>query len=135
MDREIVKNWKFWAMLGAGFITGTVAGLLYAPMEGAELRRRAGGLATNVAHSAADTANKVAAAAQSGVTVYGGAARSAGSKIERLFKAVSAGLDEAPWAYKDIVSVMAAQKELARPVARFMPRLVKMAPSGERPED
>lgn len=48
---------------------------------------------------------------------------------------ISAGLDEAPWAYKDIVSVMAAQKELARPVARFMPRLVKMAPSGERPED
>jgi tRNA-splicing ligase RtcB (3'-phosphate/5'-hydroxy nucleic acid ligase) len=48
---------------------------------------------------------------------------------------ISAGLDEAPWAYKDIVSVMAAQKELARPVGRFMPRLVKMAPSGERPED
>ena len=48
---------------------------------------------------------------------------------------ISAGLDEAPWAYKDIHSVMAAQKELARPVARFMPRLVKMAPSGERPED
>jgi tRNA-splicing ligase RtcB len=48
---------------------------------------------------------------------------------------ISAGLDEAPWAYKDILSVMAAQKELARPVARFMPRLVKMAPSGDRPED
>ncbi|HMK38317.1 MAG TPA: RtcB family protein, partial [Bacteroidota bacterium] len=48
---------------------------------------------------------------------------------------ISAGLDEAPWAYKDIHSVMAAQKDLATPVARFMPRLVKMAPSGERPED
>lgn len=48
---------------------------------------------------------------------------------------LSAGLDEAPWAYKDILAVVAAQKELATPVARFMPRLVKMAPSGERPED
>jgi len=48
---------------------------------------------------------------------------------------ISAGLDEAPWAYKDIRAVMAAQTELAAPVARFMPRLVKMAPSGERPED
>jgi tRNA-splicing ligase RtcB len=48
---------------------------------------------------------------------------------------ISAGLDEAPWAYKDINAVMEAQKSLATPVARFMPRLVKMAPSGERPED
>jgi tRNA-splicing ligase RtcB len=48
---------------------------------------------------------------------------------------ISAGLDEVPWAYKDINEVMAAQLDLARPVARFMPRLVKMAPAGERPED
>jgi tRNA-splicing ligase RtcB len=48
---------------------------------------------------------------------------------------ISAGLDEVPWAYKDINSVMAAQQDLARTLATFMPRLVKMAPSGERPED
>ena len=48
---------------------------------------------------------------------------------------ISAGLDEVPWAYKDITAVMDAQKDLARTVGRFMPRLVKMAPSGERPED
>ncbi len=48
---------------------------------------------------------------------------------------ISAGLDEVPWAYKDINEVMSAQLDLARPVARFMPRLVKMAPAGERPED
>ncbi len=48
---------------------------------------------------------------------------------------LSAGLDEVPWAYKDIVGVMEAQKDLARPLARFMPRLVKMAPAGEIPED
>jgi tRNA-splicing ligase RtcB len=48
---------------------------------------------------------------------------------------ISAGLDEVPWAYKDITLVMSAQKDLVRILARFMPRLVKMAPSGERPED
>lgn len=48
---------------------------------------------------------------------------------------ISAGLDEAPMAYKDIESVMAAQADLVEAVARFEPRLVKMAPAGERPED
>ena len=48
---------------------------------------------------------------------------------------LSAGLDEAPMAYKDIHQVMAAQDDLVEVVARFEPRLVKMAPSGERPED
>jgi tRNA-splicing ligase RtcB len=48
---------------------------------------------------------------------------------------ISAGLDEVPMAYKDIHEVMAAQQDLVEVVARFDPRLVKMAPSGERPED
>ncbi len=48
---------------------------------------------------------------------------------------LSAGLDEAPTAYKDIESVMRAQAELVRKIARFQPRIVKMAPDGERPED
>jgi len=30
---------------------------------------------------------------------------------------------------------MAAQSDLVEPIARFMPRIVKMAPAGERPED
>ena len=50
-------------------------------------------------------------------------------------KLISAGLDEVPWAYKDIDEVMAAQTDLARPIGRFMPRIVKMAPAGERSED
>lgn len=53
----------------------------------------------------------------------------------RGVKLLSAGLDEAPVVYKDIEKVMQAQRELVRPIARFMPRLVKMAPAGERPED
>jgi RNA-splicing ligase RtcB len=48
---------------------------------------------------------------------------------------LSAGLDEVPMAYKDIDEVMRAQEDLVEPLARFEPRLVKMAPSGEPPED
>ena len=48
---------------------------------------------------------------------------------------ISAGLDEAPFVYKDINTVMEAQKDLVDLVARFMPKIVKMAPAGERPED
>jgi tRNA-splicing ligase RtcB (3'-phosphate/5'-hydroxy nucleic acid ligase) len=54
---------------------------------------------------------------------------------ERGVTLLSAGLDEVPMAYKDIDDVMAAQHDLVEPLARFDPRLVKMAPSGEPPED
>ncbi|MFK7788586.1 MAG: RtcB family protein [Phycisphaeraceae bacterium] len=48
---------------------------------------------------------------------------------------MSAGLDEVPGVYKDIEEVMADQSDLVEKVARFDPKLVKMAPAGERPED
>jgi tRNA-splicing ligase RtcB len=48
---------------------------------------------------------------------------------------ISAGLDEVPMGYKDIELVMSAQSDLVEIVARFDPKLVKMAPDGERPED
>ena len=48
---------------------------------------------------------------------------------------LSAGIDEAPGAYKDIHSVMAAQSDLVEVVARFDPKIVKMADAGEKPED
>lgn len=54
---------------------------------------------------------------------------------ERQVTLLSAGLDEVPMAYKDIHQVMAAQSDLVETLARFDPRLVKMAPAGERPED
>jgi tRNA-splicing ligase RtcB (3'-phosphate/5'-hydroxy nucleic acid ligase) len=54
---------------------------------------------------------------------------------EQGVELLTAGLDEAPMAYKDIDEVMAAQDELVEIVARFQPKLVKMAPAGERPED
>lgn len=54
---------------------------------------------------------------------------------ERNVHLISAGLDEVPGVYKDIHQVMAAQSDLVDVLAEFMPRLVKMAPSGERAED
>jgi tRNA-splicing ligase RtcB len=54
---------------------------------------------------------------------------------ERGVTLLSAGLDEVPMAYKDINEVMAAQQDLVEPLARFEPRLVKMAPGSEPAED
>jgi tRNA-splicing ligase RtcB len=38
-------------------------------------------------------------------------------------------------AYKDIRQVMSAQEDLVTVLGQFDPKLVKMAPHGERPED
>lgn len=54
---------------------------------------------------------------------------------ERDVHLISAGLDEVPFAYKDIDEVMARQTDLVEVIARFDPRIVKMAPDGERAED
>ncbi|MBM3845830.1 MAG: RtcB family protein [Verrucomicrobia bacterium] len=54
---------------------------------------------------------------------------------DRGVKLISAGLDEVPGVYKDIHQVMAAQADLVEILGRFDPKLVKMAPHGERPED
>ncbi|TVQ52635.1 MAG: RtcB family protein, partial [Phycisphaerales bacterium] len=54
---------------------------------------------------------------------------------ERNVTLLSAGLDEVPGVYKDIHEVMAQQSDLVDVLARFEPRIVKMAPAGDRPED
>jgi tRNA-splicing ligase RtcB len=48
---------------------------------------------------------------------------------------LSAGIDENPHAYKDIREVMRAQSDLVDIVARFDPKIVRMADAGEKPED
>lgn len=45
---------------------------------------------------------------------------------------IGAGLDEAPMAYKDIHQVMAAQQELVDVVAKFTPKMVRMAEDGSK---
>lgn len=62
------------------------------------------------------------------------------SEVKKLLQAkeitlLSAGLDEVPMAYKNIDTVMAAQADLVEVMARFEPKIVKMARAGERPED
>ena len=46
---------------------------------------------------------------------------------QRGVRLISGWLDEVPMAYKPIEQVMAAQRDLVQPIARFDPRLVKMA--------
>jgi tRNA-splicing ligase RtcB (3'-phosphate/5'-hydroxy nucleic acid ligase) len=45
---------------------------------------------------------------------------------------IGAGLDEAPMAYKNIETVMAAQTELVDTIAKFSPKLVRMADDGSK---
>ena len=45
---------------------------------------------------------------------------------------IGAGLDEAPMAYKNIEDVMAAQQKLVDVVAKFTPKMVRMADDGSR---
>jgi tRNA-splicing ligase RtcB len=54
---------------------------------------------------------------------------------ERGVTLISSGLDEVPMAYKNIREVMEAQRDLVTVRGQFDPKLVKMAPAGERPED
>ncbi|MCU0794391.1 MAG: RtcB family protein [Akkermansiaceae bacterium] len=54
---------------------------------------------------------------------------------ERGVDLLSSGLDEVPGVYKDIHTVMAAQTDLVEVLGRFDPKLVKMAPAGEKAED
>lgn len=55
--------------------------------------------------------------------------------MTRGVEVLSAGADEVPYVYKDIHAVMAQQQDLVEPIARFDPRIVKMAPAGEKAED
>jgi tRNA-splicing ligase RtcB len=48
---------------------------------------------------------------------------------------LSAGIDEVPGSYKNIHTVMSAQADLVEVLAQFDPKIVKMAPAGEKPED
>ena len=47
-------------------------------------------------------------------------------------KLMGGGLDEAPFAYKDIHTVMASQQDLVTVLGRFTPKIVKMDSGGRR---
>ncbi len=84
-------------------------------------------------HSASHGAGRVMSRKKAKKTLFWDDARELLKKQQ--VRLISAGLDEVPAVYKDIHKVIAAQHDLVEPVATFEPRLVKMAPAGERPED
>jgi tRNA-splicing ligase RtcB len=55
--------------------------------------------------------------------------------LDKKITLLGSDLDEAPMVYKDIHSVMAAQTDLVDVLAKFQPRIVRMADPKERPED
>jgi tRNA-splicing ligase RtcB len=59
----------------------------------------------------------------------------ANNLIDKRITLMGSDMDEAPMAYKDIHAVMAAQHDLVEVLAKFEPRIVRMADARERPED
>ena len=59
----------------------------------------------------------------------------AANLIHKRITLMGSDIDEAPMAYKDIHTVMAAQTDLVEVLAEFHPRIVRMADAKERPED
>jgi tRNA-splicing ligase RtcB len=126
-EREVVVHRKGATPAGAG-ILGIIPGSMAAPGwvvrgTGAETSLR------SASHGAGRRMSRTKARAQ---FTWADASR---LLRERRVTLLSAGLDEVPMAYKDIGEVMDAQRDLVAPLARFDPRLVKMAPGGEAPED
>lgn len=63
------------------------------------------------------------------------AAAIAANLVDKRITLMGSDMDEAPMAYKDIHTVMAAQEGLVEVLAKFEPRIVRMADPKERPED
>jgi tRNA-splicing ligase RtcB (3'-phosphate/5'-hydroxy nucleic acid ligase) len=59
----------------------------------------------------------------------------AANLLDKRITLMGSDMDEAPMAYKDINAVMAAQENLVEALAKFEPRIVRMADARERPED
>jgi tRNA-splicing ligase RtcB len=126
-DRDVIVHRKGATPAGAG-VLGIIPGSMATPGYVVRGRGKAASL-NSASHGAGRRMSRTRAKA----TFTWDAARRL--LHERGVTLLSAGLDEVPMAYKDIDQVMAAQADLVEVLARFEPRLVKMAPSGERPED
>lgn len=59
----------------------------------------------------------------------------AANLVDKRIILMGSDVDEAPMAYKDIHAVMAAQDDLVEVLAKFEPRIVRMANPREKPED
>jgi len=126
-EREVIVHRKGATPAGAGTV-GIIPGSMGAP--GYVVRGK--GVAASL-NSAAHGAGRRMSRTKAKATISWDDTRQ--FLRERGVTLLSAGLDEAPMAYKNIDEVMAAQQDLVEPVARFDPKLVKMAPGSEPPED
>jgi tRNA-splicing ligase RtcB (3'-phosphate/5'-hydroxy nucleic acid ligase) len=126
-DAEVIVHRKGATPAGAG-VLGIIPGSMGTP--GYVVRGK--GVAASLNSSAHGAGRRMSRTRAKALFTWDAAQR---FLRERGVTLLSAGLDEVPMAYKDIDAVMAAQSDLVEPLARFDPRLVKMAPSGERPED
>jgi len=125
--REVIVHRKGATPAGAG-VLGVIPGSMAAP--GFVVRGRGHAASFNSAsHGAGRMMSRTAAKKKFRWSAVNPILAAAGVRL------LSAGLDESPGAYKDIHSVMAAQTDLVEVIARFDPRIVKMADAGERPED
>lgn len=124
---DVVVHRKGAIPAGAG-VLGIIPGSMASPGFVVRGRGHPDALAS-AAHGAGRRMSRTQAAKTFSWTEVGARLRQSGTIL------LSAGLDEAPMAYKDIHHVMAAQTDLVEILGRFDPRLVKMCPGGERPED
>ena len=125
--REVVVHRKGATPAGRG-VLGIIPGSMASP--GFVVRGKGSDASLHSAsHGAGRVMSRTAAREKFRWTHFKPMLESAGVKL------LSAGIDEAPGVYKDIHQVMAAQSDLVDVVARFDPKIVKMADAGERPED
>jgi tRNA-splicing ligase RtcB len=125
--RDVVVHRKGATPAGPG-VLGMIPGSMATP--GFVVRGKGGaGSMASASHGAGRVMSRTAARS---AFAWGNVKR---ELVEKGITVLSAGLDEVPGVYKDIHAVMAAQQDLVDVVARFDPKLVKMAPEGERAED
>ncbi|MCB0329744.1 MAG: RtcB family protein [Bdellovibrionales bacterium] len=125
--REVIVHRKGATPAGEG-VLGYIPGTMVAPGFLVEGRGEEAAL-QSCSHGAGRTMSRKAARQR--ITGHGLRAITREHDVTLL----DAGLDEAPLAYKDIQEVMAAQSDLVNILGRFKPKIVKMAPDGELPED
>jgi tRNA-splicing ligase RtcB len=125
--REVIVHRKGATPAGPG-VLGVIPGSMAAPGFVVRGRGQAGSL-NSASHGAGRLMSRTAAKKLFRWPAIKPVLAAAGVRL------LSAGLDESPGAYKDIHRVMAAQADLVDVIARFDPRIVKMAQAGERPED
>jgi tRNA-splicing ligase RtcB (3'-phosphate/5'-hydroxy nucleic acid ligase) len=127
IEREVIVHRKGATPAGAG-VLGIIPGSMASP--GFVVRGKGNPQSLN---SAAHGAGRVMSRTKARQSFTWSGVRKL--LAERGVDLLSAGLDEVPGVYKDIDSVMAAQTDLVEVLGRFDPKLVKMCPDGERPED